>query len=99
MPCYLVVDSDCLSIRVSMCALQGCFLLDAANFKLKERFAFSEIQQIAVSSRTDGIVVLRLPVDGPNARVRPLSEFPVNPEDFPVCHSLSYTMQAFFKLT
>jgi hypothetical protein len=47
---------------------KGCFLLDAANFKLKERFAFSEIQQIAVSSRTDGIVVLRLPVDGPNAR-------------------------------
>ena len=49
---------------------QECFLLDAANFKLKERFSFEEIQQITVSSRADGLVVLRLPMDGPNARVR-----------------------------
>lgn len=54
------------------CLLQGCFLLDAANFKLKERFSFSEIQQITVSSRTDGVVILRLPVEGPHARVRSL---------------------------
>jgi myosin-1 len=54
--------------RVFLVTDQECFLLDAANFKLKERFEFSEIQQIAVSSRTDGVVIIRLPVDGPKAR-------------------------------
>ena len=53
-----------------VCVSQGCFLLDAANFKLKERFSFAELQQITVSSRSDGIVLLRLPVEGPQARVR-----------------------------
>ena len=52
-----------------VCCIQGCFLLDASNFKLKERFEFSDIQQITVSSRSDGIVIIRLPVDGPHARV------------------------------
>lgn len=64
---YLCAPFCVLSISV-----QDCFLLDAANFKLKERFSLEEIQQITVTSKTDGMVLLRLPVDGPNARVRQL---------------------------
>ena len=61
---------NCTLCGVCVCVSQGCFLLDAANFKLKERFSFAELQQITVSSRSDGIVLLRLPVEGPQARVR-----------------------------
>ena len=46
----------------------GCYLVDVSTFKLKESFTFGEIQSILVSKLTDGIVLIRLPSDGPNAR-------------------------------
>ena len=58
----------CVCASFSVC-VQECFLLDAANFKLKERFSLAEINHITVSSKTDGVVIIRLPVDTPNARV------------------------------
>ena len=40
--------------------------------KLKEHFLFEEIQKICVSSLSDGLVVVRLPTEGPENRVRRL---------------------------
>ena len=47
---------------------KGCYLVDVSNFKLKESFTFEEIQSILVSKLTDGIILIRLPSEGPNAR-------------------------------
>ena len=64
--------------RILIVTENGCFLLDASNFKLKEQFSFQEIQQITVSSLTDGLVVIRLPIGGANHKVRsfPPSQLP-----------------------
>lgn len=48
---------------------KGCYLLEASSFKLKEQFTFEELQRITVSSLTDGVVIIRLPAEGPHARV------------------------------
>jgi len=45
-----------------------CYLLDSNGLKFKERFSFGDIQQICVSSLNDGLVVIRLPTDGPEGR-------------------------------
>lgn len=47
---------------------RGCCVADVGSFKLKESFTYAEIQSILVSKLTDGIVVIRLPLAGPNAR-------------------------------
>ena len=47
---------------------RGCYLVDVGSFKVKESFTFAEIQSILVSKLTDGIVIVRLPWEGPNAR-------------------------------
>ncbi len=42
--------------------------LDTSNFKVKEQFPLSDISAISVSSLSDGVVVIGLPTEGPNAR-------------------------------
>ena len=54
--------------RVLIITDRGCYLVDVGNFKVKESFTFAEIQSILVSKLTDGIVIIRLPWEGPNAR-------------------------------
>ena len=54
--------------RALIMTSNGCYLVDVSNFKLKESFTFEEIQSILVSKLTDGIVLIRLPSEGPNAR-------------------------------
>lgn len=54
--------------RVLIVTNKGCYLVDVSNFKLKESFTFEEIQSILVSKLTDGIIIIRLPSEGPNAR-------------------------------
>lgn len=43
-------------------------MLDAGNFKLKEEISYGDIKGIVVSHLTDGVVIIKLPVDGPNGR-------------------------------
>ncbi|XP_064392805.1 unconventional myosin-Ic-A-like isoform X2 [Halichondria panicea] len=47
---------------------RNCFFLDTSNFKVKEQFPLSDISTISVSSLSDGVVVIGLPTEGPNAR-------------------------------
>lgn len=47
---------------------KGCCLAELGTFKLKESFMFVEIQSILVSKLTDGMIIIRLPSEGPNAR-------------------------------
>lgn len=47
---------------------QSIFIFDASNFKLKEQFLLSDISAISVSHLTDGVVVISLPTEGPNAK-------------------------------
>ena len=54
--------------RVFIVTDKGCHIVDVGNFKLKESFTFDEIQSILVSNLTDGIIVIRLPSEGPKAR-------------------------------
>lgn len=54
--------------RVFLITDNGCYLLDASSFKLKEQFSFEELEKVTVSSLSDGMVVIRLPMDKPNAR-------------------------------
>lgn len=54
--------------RVLVVTDKGCHLLEANTFKQKEYIPFQDIQQITVSSLTDGLVVIRLPADGPDGR-------------------------------
>ena len=52
-----------------------CYLLDSNGLKFKERFSFGDIR---ASSLNDGLVVIRLPTDGPEGRVsRGTEVFPV----------------------
>ena len=48
---------------------QMCTLVEEGSFKLKEHFPYSMIQTVIVSSFTDGIIVIRLPVDGETSKV------------------------------
>ena len=54
--------------RILVVTDKGCCLAEVGSFKLKESFMYAEIQSILVSRLTDGIIVIRLPSDGPNAR-------------------------------
>ena len=54
--------------RALILTSSGCYLVDVNNFKLKESFTFEEIQSILVSKLTDGIILIRLPSEGPSAR-------------------------------
>ena len=55
-------------MTVYACTLQGCYLLEAGNFKLKEQFRYSDIKGIMVSHLTDGVVVLKFPLEGTEGR-------------------------------
>ncbi|XP_064392858.1 unconventional myosin-Ic-A-like isoform X2 [Halichondria panicea] len=52
----------------SLIRQNNCFYLDTSNFKVKEQFPLSDISAISVSSLSDGVVVIGLPTEGPNAR-------------------------------
>ena len=54
--------------RILVVTEKGCCLAEVGSFKLKESFMYPEIQSILVSRLTDGIIVIRLPSDGPNGR-------------------------------
>ena len=48
---------------------QACFLVEEGSFKVKEQFQFSMMQSIIVSNLTDGLMLIRLPVDGETSKV------------------------------
>ena len=44
-------------------------LVEEGSFKVKEQFPYTMIQTVIVSGLTDGLIIIRLPVDGESSKV------------------------------
>ena len=65
---------------------QECYLLEPGSFKVKEHFEYSRMHALSLSNLGDGIIVIRLPVDAEDSKVREEEKFIIG---FPLSLSLS----------